>query len=222
MKFFCLAAAAEQTGMRSLNNMAFRGLIILAILVAVILIARYFLRTKKEMFFKDDLMNPSKSFTNRSKDKSEFEKKYAETQGTIKSVESIPYYVTPYQKAEENSKDDSISKSLYSQPFVTARKSGGNKHKYNKQLMDGAFEEMLQSQNFKSMLDEESPKKIEKIKYRVCYEYKIPDSEEIFTGDFTVFQKKEDVYEGGTIRVMYNKERPFASYTDYCSPMMYM
>lgn len=117
--------------------------------------------------------------------------KYKQTQGTITNIKKVEFTITQRDGTSENAHS----------------------------VFDPNLKGDALRKNFEEITAAEKSKEIIKTRYEVGYEFTIPDRQEIYKGEFSIYQENDDIAVGKDVTVMYNPEKPFSNYTKYNSPI---
>lgn len=127
---------------------------------------------------------------------------YKSVTGTITDVEMVSYFVKLYEKPPEKQKADEIKISQY---------IGEQNEKYIKS--SNPFD------SYKSFdKDKTEKKEIEKIRFKVRYEFST-DSSNLYSGECFVYEKNDNIAKGKPIEIKYNPENPMVNFTSYSAPV---
>lgn len=128
-------------------------------------------------------------------------KDYNEAEGIIIGIQKVTYSVAPYQRKRLHIEDLDNDKLFGRKKAEEKRRE---REKYEKEYVSPSDEKV---------------EPIEKTRYDVEYEFKIPDDDMVYRGEFSVYGESDEIAEGKRVAVMYNPAKPEANYTKYNSPI---
>ena len=151
--------------------------------------------------------------TRRPKNVSERYKQYKTTVGTVVSVEKVAYYIKRYVKKEHPDEEDGKKKvsdlpKVHRSTASPVEKSDGS-------------EVVLKSPEEIAAETENAALEIRKFRYKVFYEFTIPDSGNLYTGECYVYDPHA-VSPGDIIEITYKPGDPMINFTDYSMPAGYL
>lgn len=146
--------------------------------------------------------------TKRPKNISDRYKSYKTTVGNVVSVEKVAYYIKRYVKKEDlddnKKKKDDIGIKVDKSPAAAVEKVTEN------EVVFKSAEQIAKEQ-------EETALEIRKFRYKVFYEFTIPESGNLYTGECYVYDPNA-VNPGDILEVTYKPDDPMINFTDYSMP----
>lgn len=127
---------------------------------------------------------------------------YVKTTAKITEVKKYEYKIVPFKM------EQSIKEALAEEHNQSGSKK---KNKSTDQGLVGILPRYA--------YDEKAIEKIDKVRYDVKYEFTASETGEVWKGSFSVYQKRDDIFKGNDIDVMYNPANPKANYTKFHSPI---
>ena len=170
--------------------------VILTVVIAVFLILVVYL-----VYFHITTKKPKRSTERYSN--------YKTTAAKITDVEMTSYFVKTYERSPEKpiENNDFYKKHINSNDVGRSRKI----NKENNQL------EHL-NQLRKSLDDKDRKDEVEKIRFKVRYEFST-DINNLYSGECFVYKKTDDIDVGKTIEIKYNPSNPMMNYSAYSAPI---
>lgn len=128
-------------------------------------------------------------------------KDYTEAEGVITGIQKVTYSVAPYQRKRLHLEDLDDDKLFGRKKAEEKRRE---REKYQKEYVSPS---------------DEKAEPIEKTRCDVEYEFRIPDDDRVYRGEFSVYSESDEIAVGKSVAVMYNPTKPEANYTKYNSPI---
>ncbi len=147
--------------------------------------------------------------TRRPKNVSERFKQYTTTVGTVVSVEKVAYYIKRYVKKDTT--NESGDKKAKADIALSDKKAPSPVEKYS------GSEVVLKSPEELAEETENATLEIRKFRYKVFYEFTVPDSGNLYTGECYIYDPHA-ISPGDIIEVTYKPSDPMINFTDYSMP----
>ena len=147
---------------------------------------------------------------------SERYKEYVQTVGNVVSVEKVAYYIKRYVKKEDNEKSGAAGDKKLDIPALLIDKKAPSpvEKSTGSEVVMKSPEEIAKEQD-------ETTVEIRKFRYRVFYEFTVPESGNLYTGECYIYEPGI-MNPGDIIEVIYKPDDPMINFTDYSMPAGYL
>ncbi len=153
--------------------------------------------------------------------------KYETVSAAITNIEKVPYYVSRYEKPDPKNDPYSINyqkneKKEFSlmTPAVTGEKFDKLRRVdpiYNSTRVITERDEEQATTSLAGLGHKQ--KAVEKYRYCVRYEFSIGDGNNLYSGEFFVYEENDNVKVGKNVDVKYDPSNPMVNFTSYSSPV---
>ncbi len=137
--------------------------------------------------------------------------RYRTTAAKITDIEKVSYYVKPYEREKEVKFVDE---------YIRIGRGGRDGERKNEIRIRSLSELNYLTARHETMKSINSPRTeaVEKFRYKVKYEFST-DSSNLYSGEFYIFEEKEDIKVGKTIDIKYNPANPMMNFSSYSEPV---